>query len=383
MLNGRRQDAATPRHACQGDDYVGYKSGILKGRNRSPMSHVWERYPLVAANDRVREWLQIQADLGLARNSVEAYGRSLEDYLRFCDRRGTNVVNASKADIAAYVSSLSNGAQPDSAQPNLTNGRALSNATIQLRLTAIRLFYDYLVEEGQRLHSPVGRGHYTPGNGFGGQRVRGLVQRFKKIPWIPSDTQWAQVLSVVAELEIRDRLMFALAYDGALRREELVSLHTRDIDPSSRMLTIRAEAAKGRIRGRTVCYSDPTSDLYVEYLQQRKKLSRAPGSLFLSHSRRNRGQPLTIWTWTDVVNRIAERVELRHRLTTHTLRHLCLTHLARAGWSLQDLAMFAGQRNLQTTLIYIHLSGRELGPKYAHAMRQIHSWAEDAARAPR
>jgi hypothetical protein len=55
--------------------------------------------------------------------------------------------------------------------------------------------------------------------------------------------------------------------------------------------------------------------------------------------------------------------------------------LARAGWSLQDLAIFAGHRNLQTTLMYVHLSGRELGPKYAHAMQQTHSWAAQAAEA--
>ncbi len=128
-----------------------------------------------------------------------------------------------------------------------------------------------------------------------------------------------------------------------------------------------------------MCYSEPTSDLYVEYLHDRRMLYRAPGPLFLSLSRRNRAQPLTIWTWTDVVDRVAERVGLRHRFTTHTQRHLCLTHLARAGWSLQDLAIFAGHRNLQTTLMYIHLSGRELGPKYAHAMQQIRSWAEQAA----
>jgi integrase/recombinase XerD len=342
---------------------------------------VWERYPAVAENDRAREWLQIQADLGLARNTIEAYGRSLEDYFRFSEGRSTDVVSVSKSHIAAYVAWLSGGRPQDLVQPGVVPGRALSNATIQLRLTTVRLFYDYLVEEGQRLHSPVSRGRFTPGNGFGGQRVRGIVPRFKKIPWIPSDAQWAQVLSVAAELGSRDRLMLALAHDGALRREELVSLRTGDVDPSSRMLTIRSEAAKGRIRGRTVCYSEPTSDLYVEYLHDRRLLSRAPGPLFLSLSRRNRGQPLTIWTWTDVVGRVAERVGLRHRFATHTLRHLCLTHLARAGWSLQDLAIFAGHRNLQTTLMYVHLSGRELGPKYAHAMQQIRSWAEQATQA--
>ena len=343
---------------------------------------LWDRYPAVAENHRAREWLQIQADLGLAHNTVDAYGRSLDCYLWFSADRRMDVISASRSHIAAYVSSL--GQDPNSGraeQGGAARKRVLSNATIQLRLTAVRLFYDYLVEEGLRLHSPVGRGRYTPGNGFGGHRARGLVPRFKKIPWIPSDVQWAQVLSVVADLGVRDRLMYALAYDGALRREELCTLQTGDVDPSARLVTIRPEAAKGRIRGRTVCYSEPTSELYVAYLRERRMLSRAPGPLFLSLSRRNRGQPLTIWTWTDVVDRVAQRVGLQHQFTTHTLRHLCLTHLARAGWALQDLAVFAGHRNLQTTLLYIHLSGRELGPKYAQAMQQIRRWAEQAAEA--
>jgi hypothetical protein len=189
---------------------------------------LWERYPMVAGNHRAREWLQIQADLGLARNTVEAYGRSLEDYLRFSAGRRTDVVDASRTHIAAYVCSLSHPENlRDSVQPGAEQSRPLANATIQLRLTTVRLFYDYLVEEGLRLHSPVGRGRYTPGNGFGGHRARGLVPRFRKIPWIPSDAQWAQVLSVVTDQGSRDLLMFALAYDGALRRERAAQFADR------------------------------------------------------------------------------------------------------------------------------------------------------------
>ena len=40
----------------------------------------------------------------------------------------------------------------------LDSGVGLSNATMQQRLTAIRLWYDYLVEEGLRETNPVGRG---------------------------------------------------------------------------------------------------------------------------------------------------------------------------------------------------------------------------------
>jgi hypothetical protein len=37
----------------------------------------------------------------------------------------------------------------------------------------VRLFYDFLIEEGLRESNPVGRGKYTPG-GLGGHQ-RGLV----------------------------------------------------------------------------------------------------------------------------------------------------------------------------------------------------------------
>ncbi|WP_424534162.1 hypothetical protein ACOZ38_28085 [Sphaerisporangium viridialbum] len=48
------------------------------------------------------------------------------------------------------------------------------NATLQQRLVPVRLFYDYLIEEGLRESNPVGRGRYTPGRKYGGHQ-RGLV----------------------------------------------------------------------------------------------------------------------------------------------------------------------------------------------------------------
>ena len=45
------------------------------------------------------------------------------------------------------------------------------------------------------------------------------------------------------------------------------------------------------------------------------------------------------------------------RFSTHTLRYLCLTDLARAGWELHAIATFAGGRNPTTTLQYIHFRG--------------------------
>ena len=43
----------------------------------------WERYPRAAELDAARAWLVLQRNLGLAANTIDAYGRALEEYLSF------------------------------------------------------------------------------------------------------------------------------------------------------------------------------------------------------------------------------------------------------------------------------------------------------------
>jgi len=122
-----------------------------------------------------------------------------------------------------------------------------------------------------------------------------------------------------------------------------------------------------------VPYSETTGVLLAAYLARRRELSRKRGPLFLSESHRNRAEPLTLWTWSKVVRRIADAAELP-RFSTHTLRHLCLTDLARAGWDLHEIARFAGHRNVSVTQQYVHLSGRDLAQKIDAGMALIHEW---------
>jgi integrase len=75
-------------------------------------------------------------------------------------------------------------------------------------------------------------------------------------------------------------------------------------------------------------------------------ISRAQGPLFLSESRRNHGQPLTLWTWSNVIRQIALGAGVP-QFSTPTLRHLCLTDLARMGWEVHAIAAFAGHRHTE------------------------------------
>lgn len=243
---------------------------------------------------------------------------------------------------------------------------------MQLRITAIRLFYDHLIEENIRQDNPVGRGKYTPGKGFAGHRDRALIPRYRKLPWIPNNEQWQAILEATKSEPLRNRAMLAMSYDAALRREELCSIEINDIDPAFRLITIRAEITKNR-QSRVVPYSESTGVLYANYLNHRKTLSREKGGIFLSESKRNKSSSISLSTWSKVVERIAENSGVK-QFTTHTPRHLCLTDLAKAGWDLHEIAQFAGHRSLETTKIYIHLSGRDLAEKLEKGMNQIHAW---------
>lgn len=311
----------------------------------------WKLAPIAGENRWARHWLSFQANRCLAPNTLESYSRGLEMYFAFLAKQSTLAENATRTEIGAYIHSLL------SHRP-----QGLANATVQQRITVVRLFYAYLVEEGVCKRNPVAS--HAPG-------VRSLVPRHRRLPWIPTEDQWSAILAAARQESLRNRLMLAMSYDSALRREEVCRLRTDDIDPAHRLINVRADCAKGRSQ-RIVPYSAPTGVLYSQYLVARRDLSRERGYLFLSESRRNRGRPISKWTWSKVVERISDRSGVTD-FTTHTLRHLCLTDLARENWDIHEIATFAGHRNIETTLLYIHLTGRDLAGKLARSMASLHA----------
>ncbi|WP_348960690.1 tyrosine-type recombinase/integrase [Citrobacter portucalensis] len=162
---------------------------------------------------------------------------------------------------------------------------------------------------------------------------------------------------------MRDRLMLALAYHGALRRTEVTTVAIEDIDPAHRLIRIRAENTKGK-RERVVCYGPAITPVLAAHLRYLRQTGITGGALFRSVSDRNYGSPLSYWSWSKTVREWSDKTEMPY-LTTHTFRHLRLTHLARAGWKLHEIATYAGHRDLRTTQIYIHLSGTDLAARMA------------------
>src|SRR2546428_6796795 len=100
--------------------------------------------------------------------------------------------------------------------------------------------------------------------------------------------------------------MILVAYDGALRREELVGLRADDYDRERALLKVRAETSKSG-RDRWVPLSPVGQRVLDHYLdRQRRALVDAyalddPGPLFVSQSTPNPGRPPSPGPFNDPV----------------------------------------------------------------------------------
>src|SRR5260370_8874307 len=175
----------------------------------SPMeAEPWLVLTYVGNQRRGTEWLNLQVALRRTPNTIAAYGRGLDDYLSFCSRTGINPERASRGDVATYVHELT--VRPPA------RGRSavgLANATLCQRLTIIRLFYEHLVEEGVRPVNPVAH------DSARAAATRASAQPQRPLPWIPTAADWRAIITAARDQPLRTRLMLALAYGAALRRQ--------------------------------------------------------------------------------------------------------------------------------------------------------------------
>lgn len=337
----------------------------------------WDYYPRVAKDPAAHSFVERLALRGRSPKTVDAYARAIEDLLSyFSDRDSAQILEASEVDLDIYIAHLKHrspkrrgrgGLVEDDSKIRHLTGRKLSDNTIFLHVVACRLFYDFLIRKRLRSDpiNPIARGT----DGRGGHRLeRGPVSLKKRLPWVPDDKTWERFLHhVLLNEDVRTRAMILLAYDGALRREELMSLRVDDIDQARGIITIRPETTKGG-RMRYVPVSFAVLHLVRNYLEgDRRALISAyngddNGLIFLSESTRNPGRPLAVGAFDEIMERVRERLGLM-AMTPHTLRHQRCTILKRAGVSLEDIALIAGHKSTETTRLYVHMVPAELSKR--------------------
>ncbi len=160
----------------------------------------WKWCPRVATHEITRNFLISQARLQKARQTLEAYGRDLDDLLEaFSNLPFNDLIEADCGQLEIYIDGLYNrppkqGASSLSNITRITKTR-LSLATIRRRVSTARRFYQWLIDRRLRqdLINPVPMGAKG--------KSRGPVPATRQDPWIPDDKVWARILQHFLEHE--------------------------------------------------------------------------------------------------------------------------------------------------------------------------------------
>lgn len=145
----------------------------------------------------------------------------------------------------------------------------------------------------------------------------------------------------------RDRALAHLLFYTALRIGECAALNLEDVPLSARKGKVIVRSGKGDTYREVPLNAEARASLDA-YLKERRVPSDAvvEPALFLNP----RGQRLSTRTIDLVLRRLGQAAQIR--LSSHTLRHTCLTLLVRKGADLVLVAEIAGHRRLETTRRY-------------------------------
>ncbi len=278
----------------------------------------------------------LAVERGLARNTLEAYGRDLSRYLTWLQTAGVTVPEAISAPLILRFLAV-------------CKDEGLAPRSRSRALVAIRTFHKFLVAERLCAHNPTGQ-----------------VTAPRSLAALPKTLSPQDVDALLASpkgegmLARRDRAMLEILYATGLRVSELITLKLNDLQLDVGYLTAFGKRGKQRI----VPLGEAAIAELRDYLATaRPKFDRGGLTpvLFLNRS----GMGLTRQGFWKMIKRRAREAGIHRHITPHTLRHSFATHLLENGADLRAVQAMLGHADISTTQIYTHVTRERL--------RQIHA----------
>lgn len=289
------------------------------------------------------EFLDIDVSAGdAAEDTLKTYTRQLQQYLQWCDRCRLNPVIATKEDLKKY-------------RRWMIDRQHYKPATIALKLSVVRRFYQAAVEKGMIPINPAA----------GIKPPREKRDPSEKITYL-EQSEVEMLLGIVPNDQslssARDRAMLAIM---ALEGTRTVELHRADIASLVRQgnnLGIRVE---GKRSIRVVPLTPAIAQLLVNYLQIREtqgEVLQPTRPLFIATGNSSRGKRISRRGIRSIVDKYLQQASLKHTpgrtISAHSLRHTAGTLALRSGADLRQVQDLLGHSDPRTTSIYAHVADR-------------------------
>lgn len=282
----------------------------------------------------------LRIERALSRHTVAAYGRDLEAFSLFIDKKPEEIV---EGDIAAYLLHLKSA--------------GFKQTSINRALSSLRTFFQYLAREYD---------YPNPSAGLGAGKIPRRLPKALSFDEILRliEASWNEFDAT----SLRSRALLELLYGTGARVSEIVGLNLSDFSQidsdgeSVPVVKLTGKGSKERIvpLGR---YALEALDDYVVRLRPTYLQGKSNPALFLN---RQGGRLSRVSAW-NIVKESAKRAGLEERVSPHVFRHSYATHLLDGGADIRVVQELLGHASVTTTQIYTLITIDKVRESYVQA----------------
>ncbi len=295
--------------------------------------------PVDALLDGYEKFLRGQR--ALSDNTVRIYLIDLSSFHKYMTLEGLSLKDMNRQTLRGYLAWLATSAKDGSS--------GYARVSIVRKLTALRSFYRYLVQNELFRSSPV-----PSGRSF-------QVKVQKALPTFLGKQEMVRLLEAPdynTPLGLRDKAILVVLYACGVRLAEIQGMDLQDVNFDRREILVRGKGSKERL----VLFGKTGGTVLRRYLQEaRPQLAvSSNAALFLNRY----GERLSRRSIEKLVRHYAALAGLKDGVHTHTLRHTFASHMLEGDADLRVIQELLGHSSPTTTQIYTHVTKQEARNAY-------------------
>jgi integrase/recombinase XerD len=271
--------------------------------------------------------LYLKIERGLSQNTLDSYTRDLEKLMLFLEENEINssAIVIDEITIQQFIYEVAKKVNPRS-QARIISG--------------LRSFFDYLVFENYRETNPTD-----------------LIEAPKIGRKLPDTLSEDEINELISAIDLshpqgeRNRTIIETLYSCGLRVSELITLKISDLFFDEGFIKVTGKGNKERFV--PIHYSaQKYISIYISEIRSHlKPIKSFEDTLFLNR----RGKGLTRQMIFTILKDVSIKINLKKKISPHTLRHSFATHLLKNGADLRAIQQMLGHESITTTEVYVHL----------------------------
>jgi len=268
----------------------------------------------------------LQIERSLSDNSVQAYTRDVKKLANYAIPLDLSELKITRESISNFLSEIKDEGISARSQARIISG--------------IKTFYKYLIMEDYLKVNPTE-----------------LIESPRIGLKLPDTLSLIEIDSLIAGVDLsnkqgeRNRAILETLYSCGLRVSELTNLQLSNTHFKQGYLKVIGKGDKERlapIGGRAIKYLT----IYINEVRNHQEIKKGHEDfVFLN----NRGAKLTRVMIFLIIQKLAEQIGLKKKISPHTFRHSFATHLIEGGADLRAVQEMLGHESITTTEIYTHL----------------------------